>query len=304
MSRRSRFPLSASIAMVLLLAAVVGLQIVRERAHPRTLRAAGGDLLYVQSPAVVTRAALSYRSLLADVYWIRALQHYGRTALFTTGEKRYELLFPFLDLTTSLDPRFNIAYRFGSIFLTEPPPAGPGRPDLAIVLLKKGLEAQPQRWEYAQDIGFVYYRARKYADAADWFQRASTIPGAPSWMAPLEATTRTRGGDRQTARRLWSEVVKDAGAEEMWLRREGQRRLAQLDALDQIDELERRVRLYAQSAGRPPQAWLDLGRAGYLRSVPLDPLEYPYQLDPGSGRVTLDPKSPLNPLPVGDDMVF
>ena len=303
MNQRSRFPF-ASIAMVVLLGAVVGLQIIRERAQPRTLRDAGSGLLYVQSPNVVRRAALSYKSLVADVYWIRALQHYGRTALFSEGEKRFDLLFPFLDLTTSLDPRFNIAYRFGSVFLSEPPPAGPGKPDLAIALLKKGLEAQPDRWEYAQDIGFVYYRARKYSDAADWFQRASEIPGAPSWLAPLEATTRTRGGDRQTARRLWSELVAGAGAEEAWLRREGERRLAQLDALDQIEELQRRVKHYAERAGRQPQTWLDLGRAGYLRSAPVDPSGHPYQLDSATGLVTLDTKSPLNPLPVGDDPIF
>ena len=302
MSGRFRFPVGASLAIAVLLAAVVGLQVVRERVHPRTLRKhESRHLLYVQSPAVVTRAALSYRSLLADVYWIRTLQHYGRTALFSReGEKRYDLLFPLLDLTTSLDPRFNIAYRFGSIFLTEPPPAGPGQPDLAIALLTKGLELQPHRWEYAQDIGFVHYRARKYADAADWFRRASMIPGAPSWLVPLEATTRTRGGDRQTARRLWSELVAGAGAEEAWLRREGERRLRQLDALDQIDELQRRVKLYAQRAGKQPQTWLDLARAGYIRSLPLDPADHPYRLDPVTGIVTPDPASPLNPMPVGD----
>ena len=36
------------------------------------------------------------------------------------------LLYPLLDLTTTLDPHFNIAYRFGAIFLSEPYPAGPG----------------------------------------------------------------------------------------------------------------------------------------------------------------------------------
>ena len=114
----------------------------------------------------MARAALSYRSLLADVYWIRSLQHYGRTKMAESGETKYDLLYPLLDLTTSLDPRFNIAYRFGSIFLTENPPGGPGRPDLAIALLEKGLAAQPLRWEYAEDIGFVYYRAGNYAKAA------------------------------------------------------------------------------------------------------------------------------------------
>jgi tetratricopeptide (TPR) repeat protein len=302
MTRDSRFPLGASFAIVVLLATVVGLQIIRERVHPRTSRETAG-VLYVQSPAVVTRAALSFDALAADVYWIRALQHYGRTSLFSV-EKRYDLLFPFLDLTTSLDPRFNIAYRFGSIFLAEAAPSGPGRPDLAIGLLKKGLAAQPHRWEYAQDIGFVYYRSRKYGEAADWFGRASAIPGAPLWLAPLEATTRTRGGDRQTARRLWSELVAGAGAEETWLRQDSERRLSQLDALDQIDELQKRVTLYAQRFGSLPQTWLDLARAGYLRSVPLDPLKYPYRLDPGTGKVTLDPSSRLNPLPVGDEQIF
>ena len=35
----------------------------------------------------------------------------------------YPLLYPLLDLTTTLDPRFNIAYRFGAVFLAEPYPA-------------------------------------------------------------------------------------------------------------------------------------------------------------------------------------
>ena len=51
-------------------------------------------------------------------------------------DKRYELLFPLLDLTTSLEPRFNMAYLFGSIYLAESPPGGPGRPDLGIALLE------------------------------------------------------------------------------------------------------------------------------------------------------------------------
>ena len=44
-------------------------------------------------------------------------------------------------------------------------------------------------------------------------------------------------------------------------------------------------------------AGLDLGRAGLLREIPLDPDGYPYQLDPPSGAITLAPESTLNPLP-------
>jgi hypothetical protein len=295
MSPSSRVPVGATIAIVSLLAAVVGLQALRDRMHPGTLRdVAGANVLYVQSPAVVTRAALSYRSLLADVYWIRALQHYGRTALSDTETGRYDLLFPLLDLTTSLDPKFTIAYRFGSIFLTEPPPSGPGRADLAIALLQKGLASQPHRWEYAQDIGFVHYRVHDYPAAADWFRRAAAIPGAPSWMAPLEAVTRARGGDRQTARLLWTTI---AGSEEAWLRSQAEFRLRQLNAMDQIDRLEHAARLYQQRSGSWPRAWRALG---FPEGQPADPEGFMYRLNPFTGAVTLDPASTVNPLPVDE----
>ena len=74
-------------------------------------------------------------------------------------------------------------------------------------------------------------------------------------------------------------------------------RLSQLDAMDQIAALEGAVRLYRERTGTQPRSWLDLFRAGYLRGMPVDPERHPYQLGPDDGRVTLDPKSPLNPLP-------
>jgi hypothetical protein len=287
--------------MLLLLGAVVGLQAAREELQPRSLPpGVTGNLLYVRSPEVMARAALSYRSLLADTYWIRALQHYGGTKRAEGGEKRYDLLFPLLDLTTSLDPKFNIAYRFGSIFLTEPPPAGPGRPDLAIRLLKKGLQSQPQRWEYAQDIGFVYYRARDYTAAADWFHRASDVAGAPDWMKQLEATTRAKGGDRQTSRMLWSALLAGAGSEQEWLRKEAARRLTQLQALDDIDVLQGIIKRYEARKGTLPDGWMDLVRTGDLRGVPLDPAGHAYQLNPYWGLVTVERTSPLFPLPTDE----
>ena len=109
-----------------------------------------------------------YDALAADIYWIRALQHFGAERLAPPEHVRtYALLYPLLDLTTTLDPYFSIAYRFGAIYLGEPYPGGPGRPDLAIALLQKGLAAQPNKWQYMQDLGFVYYwHMRDYKSAA------------------------------------------------------------------------------------------------------------------------------------------
>ena len=97
----------------------------------------------VPSPKIVRRTALSFKAVLADVYWIRAVQHYGRTRLAGGGAQDYDLLYPLLDVTTTLDPRFDAAYRLGAVFLAEPPPGGPGRPDLALALLRKGPGKRP-----------------------------------------------------------------------------------------------------------------------------------------------------------------
>lgn len=277
-----------------LMAGIVGLQTLHERLQAATPEVAE-NLLYVRSPAAMTRMALSYDALLADLYWIRAVQHYGGTRLSTDPNKQYDLLYPLLDLTTSLDPLFNVAYFYGSTFLAEAPPDGPGRPDLAIALLEKGLRAQPDKWEFVQWIGFVHYWWRRdYAQAADYFQRASELPGAPFWLDQLAATTLAQGGNRQSSRLLWEEVAR-AGVNEAF-RNEAVRRLRQLDAMDEMDRLREVVEAYRQRYGSAPESWDDLGRAGYLRRLPVDPTGVPYRLQ--SGVVMLGDGSPLFPLPL------
>jgi hypothetical protein len=275
------------------MAAVVGLQAARERYGG--LRAASAEnLLYVRSPEAMKRLALSYDSLLADIYWIRAVQHYGGTRLSTDPNKRYDLLFPLLDLATSLDPRFNIAYYYGSTFLAEAPPGGPGRPDLAIALLEKGLAAQPDKWEYAQWIGFVHYWwLQDYEQAAAWFARAAEFPNAPIWMAPLAAATLTEGGSRHSSRLLWQEVARSA--EDEWFRNDARRQLLKLDALDQLDSLRSLVEKFRQQHGRVPAGWADLRAVGLLAGIPVDPVGTPYGLE--SGVVRLSRQSSLWPLP-------
>ena len=291
-----RTPYLPFAALVVLLAAVVALQVGRERLAPLPLPRDAGAVIYVQSPDVVRRAALSFDALAADLYWIRAIQHYGGTKRSADPHASYAQLYPLLDLTTSLDPRFNVAFRFGAIFLSEPAPNGPGRPDLAIALLEKGMKAQPQRWEYAQDIGFVHYWWRRdYRTAAEWFVRGADM-GGPDWLRQLAAVTLARGGNRASSRRLWQEVL--AGADEDWLLRMARERLLQLDALDQIDGLRRLAIDYERRMQRPLQSWTQLQQAGYLRGVPRDPEGVPYLLDGARGVITLAPDSPLNPLPV------
>lgn len=298
MTRPRRFrSLALATALAVLFASAIAIEVLRDRLYGEPVP--GRQVLYIRSSEAMKRMSLSYSAVLADIYWIRALQYYGGTRLSTGGTRDYSLLYPLLDITTTLDPHFRIAYRFGAIFLAERFPGGAGRLDLAVALLKKGVRNSPGHWRYLQDIGFVYYWwGDDYREAAAWFRRASEVPGAPWWMKSLAATTLAQGGDRASSRLLWESQL--AAAENDWLRRDARRRLQQLDALDQVDQLQALVRLYASRTGTFPASWETLVRVRYIRSIPVDPTGTAYTLDSQTGVVAVSPDSPLQPLPTGD----
>lgn len=292
MTARAAGPLTMALAL-LAFGGAVTLQAMRDERYTRATEDIEG-LLYVQSGTALERLALEFDALASDVYWIRAIQHFGRERLARGREPTYDLLYPLLDITTSLDPHFTIAYRFGAIFLSEQYPGGPGRPDLAIALLEKGIAAEPQKWEYYHDLAFVHYwHLRDYTAAAAWFQRAGDQPGAPNWLDPLAAAMLNAGGDRASARFIWTQMLQ---SEEAWLRRAAMRRLEQLDALDQVDQLQQIVRRYPPGDDRG-YSWEQLVRRRALRGIPLDPAGTVFALDPATGEVSVAPDSPLQPMP-------
>jgi tetratricopeptide (TPR) repeat protein len=254
-------------------------------------------LLYLTSGTVADRMLLSFDALAADVYWIRVIQHYGRDRKSRRTTSRFELLQPLLDLTTSLDPHFLTAYRFGAIFLAMAPPDGPGRPDQAIALLEKGLRASPDQWLYAHDIGFIHYwHTGNFAEASNWFERAGRMSNAPAWIGMLAATTRVQGGNRAVAAQMLKELLQSPQA---YIRQSAERGLRQLQALEDIDQLQNRVDAYYARFGKYPVGWNDLVRVDFIRSLPIDPSKTPYTYDAVTHMVSLSKASPLSPLPQG-----
>jgi hypothetical protein len=279
-------------ALAVMLSVVILLQIVRDRTYAYTTT--DDRILYVTSGELMKRAALSYDAMLADVYWVRALQHYGGERTKSQGAKKFDLLYPLLDLTVSLDPHFVMAYRFGAIFLAEPYPGGAGRPDLAIALLKKGVAATG-KWEYYYDIGFVHYwNLHDYKSAAEWFNRGAEQPGAPWWLKTFSAVMLTRGGDRASSRFLWQQIGQSTDS---FLRATSRTRLQQLDALDQIDQLRAIINEFERRTGRRATSWNELVNARMMPGIPVDPSGTPYGLDAETGEIQVLRSSPLSPLP-------
>lgn len=279
--------------IAVLVAASVGLQVVRDRDYqpyePETA------MLWIRSGPVMKHLALGYDTLLSDIYWMRSVVYYGGQRLQPDGKQNYELLAPMLDLVTTLDPRFTVAYRFGAIFLTEAYPSGPGRPDESIALLRKGIENDPGRWEYMHDIGFVYYWwLHDYAQAAEWFRRAESA-GGPSWLGPLAANTLAAGGSRDQSRALWRQIYETTDID--WIKKTAERSFLQLDALDVIDALNVVADRFEAREGRRATTWDELIRGEGLRGIPVDPTGTPYELDPSSERIGLSQKSSLWPPP-------
>jgi hypothetical protein len=243
--------------------------------------------LFLPSGKFLRQLSLGYEGLLADIYWTRVVQYFGRKRLEHSTE--FKLLGPLLQITTDLDPHLLIAYRFGSIFLAEKPPRGAGQPLESLALLHRGIVANPDYWRLWEDVGFIYYWDLKdYPAAARAFQTGSERPGAMEWMRALAARVAAQGGQLATSRFLWSEIARQAGNEQ--IRKNAEDHLIAIKAEEEITKLDELLALYNSRQGRPARSFQALVVAGYLRALPRDPSGAPYILDAG-GRVRLNPRS-------------
>jgi hypothetical protein len=248
------------------------------------------EVLFLPSGKFLRPFSLGYEALLADIYWTRVVQYFGRKRLAHSTE--FTLLGPLLQITTDLDPHLLIAYRFGSIFLADKPPQGAGQPQEALALLRRGIVANPDYWRLWEDVGFIYYWDLKdYPAAARAFQAGSERPGAMDWMRALAARVAAQGGQLATSKFLWSEIAHQAGNEQ--IRKNAEDHLMAIKAEEDIAKLDELLALYNSRQGRPARSLQALVAAGYLGSLPRDPSGVPYLLD-ASGRARLSPRSSVD----------
>ena len=247
------------------------------------------DEVLVRSPKLMQLITLEYAPLVADVYWTRAVQYYGNKRL---GEDtNLESLWPLLNVATTLDPNLIPAYRFGATFLGEPEPRGAGRPDLAVRLLERGIQANPEFWRLNQDLGNIYYLELKdYPKAGQAYLEGSSKPGAAPWMRVMAARFLQNGESRETAVMLWSEVFQSSTDPE--LKENARINLQLLRADDDIDHMNEIASQYAAKYGHPPSSARELVQAGFIGGQPTDPTGIPYVIG-ADGKAKLSQKSPL-----------
>lgn len=248
------------------------------------------DEVLVRSPKLMRLLTAEYSPLAADIYWTRAVQYYGSKRL--GQDTNLESLWPLLDVATTLDPNLTPAYRFGATFLSEPEPRGAGRPDLAVKLLERGIEANPEAWRLNQDLGNVYYlELKENAKAGQAYLEGSQKAGAPDWMKVMAARFLEKGESRETAAMLWSEVYESSTDEA--LKENARINLQLLRADEDIEHLNEVAVQFAARFGRPPRSMREIIQEGMIGGEPLDPASYPYVMG-GDGKARISQRSPLS----------
>jgi hypothetical protein len=247
------------------------------------------DDLVLRSGPLLKAMSLEYAPLMADLYWTRVVQYYGNK--HASHQANIELLWPLLDVTTTLDPNLIIAYRFGSMFLSEPPPSGAGKPELGIELLERGIRANPEYWRFYEDLGFIYYfELNDYRKAAEAFLEGSKKPGAMIWMKAFAARISEKGETLETSVMLWSEIY--SSVSEPSIRENAKIHLQLLRARADCEQLNKLAAEYKKRTGRPPDSVRDLVNAGLLPGLVVDPVGVVYFFDL-EGNAQINPASPL-----------
>ena len=250
------------------------------------------DELVLRSPKLIKHMSLEYAPLVGAMYWTRAVQYYGeKHRLRQIRPGSLELLWPLLDITTTLDPYLIVAYRFGSTFLSDAPPRGAGDPEHAVQLLRRGLQANPDYWRLYQDLGNVYYFDKKhYLKASEAFAEGAKNPKAAIWMKVMAAKIAADGESLETSYFLWRDVYQTAQDPLIKKNAELHLRLVKVD-LD-LRELNRLANEYQRRTGRRAAKMSELVQQGLLSQLPGDPDGYPYVLGEG-GKAELNLNSPM-----------
>lgn len=241
------------------------------------------EVLYFWSGESIKRLAPGFEDLLADVYWLRTVQYFGGQRVYAEG-KRFDLLKPLIDITTTLDPRLEIAYKYGAVFLSEAKPIGAGDPKAGVAVLEKGVAAMPLNWRLKQDLGFFHFLyLRDALTAARILNEAAEISGAPFWLRTLAAQTAAQGGERSASRAMWQTMFDQA--EEGPIKQNARTNLEVLAAFDGRDFIQAQVDRFFERHGRWPVGLHELVSTRQIRAVPSDPSGTAYQYDPVTGRV-------------------
>ena len=254
------------------------------------------DVSSVWTGPVVRAFSFGFADVLADLYWLRAVQYYGREKIANAAQS-YADLAPLLETAAELDPRFEIVYRYGAVFLSEAPPIGAGQPEVGVAFLKKGADRNPTNWRLRQDQGlFTFVYLGDAVGGAEVLRRAGDIPGAAHWLKPMAAKVLADGGNLEASAQMWT-IIRDQ-SEPGVLRTNAETQLEVVKNRVVASRLQAQIAEYRGRTGDNTSTLPELRAKGVIPGF-ADLAGVPFEFDPATGVVSIAEASPLWRRPSG-----
>lgn len=216
-------------------------------------------------PFVVKLLSLEYRSIAADLHFVRASQFYGGKvdSLEKATKNDWIWLYSNLWIATELDPFFEDPYYLGNALLTW----DAGMYNEANKLLQKGMDAREWDWYIPFAIGFnKFYFLNENKEAADYLLKANERPGAWPYLPNLAARLYNKEGRTEAAVAFLINFWKNEKNEKMKKDYE-----IRIDALRKILFLEKAVAGLKDKTGALPHNLEELISKGIIKEIPKDP---------------------------------
>ncbi len=248
-------------------------------------------LLFLPNGRYLSAASLGFEILLADTIYLWSIQYYGHRR---TEEGRNYLRHIY-STVTDLDPKFIDAYLTGALVMAQ----DMKDPALAIELIDKGIEHNPDNWLLPFEAGwYSYLNLEEYEQAERYFQLAMGIPGAPAFVERLRAHTIAQQGNLVLALEQWEAILNEAeAAGDAQTAAYAEQHVYDLAVQIMLGAIEDAIVAYEARAGRKPASLAILRNVGLLtigffndQGDPLNPNDEPFLYDPVTGEVS-DPSA-------------
>lgn len=229
----------------------------------------------VPSADAITKMTLGFNTVVADGLWLSSIQYYGGG----DPQGKYRQLAVLMDDILAIDPKFSYPYSFAGLVLPQE-----GFSDEAIRILTNGQKILPDSWSIPYDIGTIYFINKRNAlKAAEYYQLASTKPGAPAKTKYYSAVQFDTANDYQTAYNIFKDVAENSDNE--YFKGKAQLFMAHYQLLNDLENI---VQAFKQKEHRFPTTLDELVTKKIVESIPDDPLGRKILYDNTTGRVTTE----------------
>ncbi len=238
---------------------------------------------FVPRPELARVSALGFDAVVADYYWLQAVQIVGGTAGDPT--EYASLLGSLIDVVTTLDPWVDHPYRFAAVWLSdsvESVRAGNR-------LLERGVAYHPESWRNRFLLGFNhFFYLQDDATAAQVLEDAMHLPDAPGYIRLLVARLRAQTDGLETAAAFLRTLAQRAT--DPYARAQYEATLDEIETERQARFLDLARREYQRRNGRDITEVEDLAR-GPRRLLPQLPPAHPvlkgwsWKLDEETGHI-------------------